>query len=181
MSQADICICPQLIELFRMPGVTRIVIMGRHTGQRRAFLIADACVAMSLHRRVRFTIHQFIPILILIPLSNPPGVCVFRQSGDRPNTPPRRNGMEHTPNTASARDVVHPDRTTAAAKSLNLGATLKAKLPAHNPRVVIVERIVADRTPHTIAVNLHPSASSRIGGRTQAQRGSYQCLTGQVR
>jgi hypothetical protein len=68
-------------------------------------LIADACVAMSLHRRVRFTIHQLIPILILIPLSNPPGVCVFRQSGDRPNTPPRRNGMEHTPITASAAAV----------------------------------------------------------------------------
>ena len=85
--------------------------------------------------------------------------------------------------TASARDVVHPDRTAAAAKSLNLGATLKAKLPAHNPRVVIVERIVADRTPHTIAVNLHPPTSSRIGGRTQAQRGSRNrwCIRGRLR
>ena len=88
------------------------------------------------------------------------------------SSPPIVPTVRQSAFTASARDVVHPDRTTAAAKSLNLGATLKAKLPAHNPRVVIVERIVADRTPHTIAVNLHPPTSSRIGGRTQAQRGS---------
>ena len=62
-------------------------------------------------------------------------------------TPPPEGAIRNAGLRARAPYIVHPDRTTSAPKALHLGATSASNRSAHNLRVRISPRIVADRTP----------------------------------
>ena len=74
-------------------------------------------------------------------------------------TPPKEGAIRNAGLRARAPYIVHPDRATSAPKALHLGATSASHRSAHNLRVGIAPRIVADGTPGAVVEHFNAATA----------------------